>query len=245
MISYIKGLVPEAELDSYSDTSTEARGKLTKYFVHAFLQGITNANGRCAVFAYLESLAGLIKFVDHKGPLPTPQVRHTTSCTVGDSFDIAMSPTVRTRSRSVDTSSQATSPPLKRPRTSEKIRKVNSYCDLVVVSPDYNHKNYGKYLFIVEVHSHGKALTSCLKKLSEEMVHVLQSQREVFGLIFGSTNVMLLKARRLHLNDNIVITNKYYYLFSDRYFDVCSFQELTMAIFSILVYAIITLSLLG
>ena len=68
---------------------------------------------------------------------------------------------------------------------------------------------------------------------------VLQCQREIFGLLFGTTSAILLKGRRLHMTDNIVITQKSYEFVSGNKFDVRSFQELTMAVFCCLVYGTI------
>ena len=243
MISYIKGLIPEVQEDANLENSTSARTRLRDYLINAFLLQVRNGSGRCAVFGFFEAIVDIVQYIDrgkeHRA-LPKLEVRHVSSSTIGDSFDVKQAPSVRTRSRSAE---NLTSPPsAKRLKTTDqpdKITKGNSYCDLVVVAPDHNHHDHGKYLFVIEVHSHGKGLYSCLKKLSEEMVSVLQCQREIFGLLFGTTSAILLKGCRLHMTDNIVITQKCYDFVSGKHFDVRAFQELTMAVFCCLVYGTI------
>ena len=72
----------------------------------------------------------------------------------------------------------------------------------------------------------------------EQMICTLQSQTEVYGVIFSATDVYLLRAKLGDYKDNpskIVISRKIYTMYdSDHQFNVEQFQEMTMDLFSIL-----------
>ena len=247
------------------------RDDLTQHLMDAFVDDFKNGSGRKAVYHYLDAISNSARHLENGSLLAAINLMHVSSSTIYHSFGIIGSPTVTTRSHSDKSSSIASrkrkrgdsgilSPP---PSTiistseakgktdqSKESKKGNCYCDLVVATTDIKSEE-GKYLLLVEVLSHGVHMNSAERKMLKQMICCIQSQKEVYGTIFSATDVYLLRAKNGKDNDKpghvgqIIISRKMYTMYdSDHQFNVLNvghFQEMTMDIFSILVYRMVKL----
>ena len=73
-------------------------------------------------------------------------------------------------------------------------RKQKRYCDLVVTSVDKD--DLPRYIVIVEVLSHSTSMPSCILKMYEELICVLQFQDMAYGAVFSPDEFVILSAKR-------------------------------------------------
>ena len=126
-----------------------------------------------------------------------------------------------------------------------KLRKGNHYCDLVVTTMDIKQE-VGKYLVLIEILSHGTRPDVAHRKMTEQMICVLQ-QPVVFGVIFSGKPIFLMKAAHhpesRKYRDVLTTWKSYKLPQGDRRFNVFKFQEAMMDIYSCLLHGLVEMHL--
>ena len=261
MISFLSQELPMDQIMKNNKEAEHLRNKITEYFLDAFLEDFRSGPGRRAVHSFIEVLVSLTGCLQDGSFLPSCNVMYKSSPTVSCSLDVVTSPSVTTRSGSCDTSSVETPTPKKRkmgktskPSAGVKANKrgtdtdgpldmrKNADCDIVVSTRDIQLHS-GKYLLLIEIQSYGVSTDTCVRKLFEEMIFVLQAQTKVYGLVFSPKTIYLLMTSRNPQSGEIEIGRKEYPMlfFETYFFNVHAFQMMTMDIFSVLVDGLVTI----
>jgi len=238
--------------------STFCGESLEDAWLDALYNGMNNGVGRQAVEILFRSIINLVDKDEYNtGPLKILQV---TSPLGSYAFNISSS-----HSSSSDRL-LATSPPSKvvklesnghndsgdKKRGNESLlccwpprvqEPHKQYVDLMVATQDSQSGN-AKVLFLIEVLSAGKTELEAKQKFVKELIYVLQSQSEVFGMLFSTLYVHIYHAKR-EKDQEVSINHDVRRLFLDSAnddeeaeFSVGDFQRLVLDIYTCLVYGI-------